>query len=74
MIQPHELNPKLIKLLDSDDFVAVKKNIAHNIFKKTCANCENKVYPSEFKEIDKREYFISALCNKCQVYFFKEAI
>ena len=74
MTQPHELNPKLIKLIDSDDVVGVRKNIANNIFKKTCANCESKVEPNTFKPIDKREYFISALCNKCQVHFFKEAI
>ena len=74
MIQPHELNPKLIKLIDNNDRVGTKKNIANNISNRTCANCESKVEPNTFKPIDKKEYFISALCNKCQVYFFKEAI
>tara|TARA_R100001594_G_scaffold81281_1_gene115803 strand:+ start:623 stop:853 length:231 start_codon:yes stop_codon:yes gene_type:complete len=76
MIKPNELNPKLIKLIDSDDFVAMKKNIANNIYNQTCANCENKVNPDTFVAIDKKEYFISALCNECQPYFFfeKEAI
>ena len=74
MIKHSVLNPKLIKLIDSDDFVGMKKNIANNIFNQTCANCESKVEPNNFKAIDKKEYFISALCNECQVYFFKEAI
>ena len=74
MTQSHKFNPKLIKLIDSDDFVGMKKNIANNIFNQTCANCERKVEPNNFKAIDKKEYFISALCNECQVYFFEEAI
>jgi hypothetical protein len=74
MTQSHKFNPKLIKLIDSDDFVGMKKNIANNIFNQTCANCESKVEPNNFKAIDKKEYFISALCNECQVYFFEEAI
>ena len=74
MTQPHQLNPKLIKLLDADDLVGTKKNIASNISNRTCANCENKVEPNTFKPIDKKEYFISALCNKCQAHFFKGAI
>ena len=74
MIKHSELNPKLIKLIDSDDFVGLKKNIANNIFNQTCANCESKVKPNNFKAIGKKEYFISALCDECQVYFFEEAI
>ena len=74
MIQHSELNPKLIKLIDSEDFIGMKKTIASNIFKQTCANCENKVNPDTFVAIDKKEYFISALCNECQVYFFEEVI
>jgi len=70
MTQPHELNPKLIKLIDSEDFVGVKKNIARNIFNKTCANCNGKVNTNTYKELDEKEYLISALCNQCQVYFF----
>jgi len=74
MIKHSELNPKLIKLIDSEDFVALKKIVANNIFNQTCANCEGKVKPNNFKAIGKKEYFISALCDECQVYFFEEAI
>ena len=74
MIKHSVLNPKLIKLIDSEDFVALKKIVANNIFNQTCANCEGKVKPNNFKAIDKKEYFISALCDECQVYFFEEAI
>ena len=74
MIQPHELNPKLIKLLDSDDFVGVKNYNRSHINNRTCANCESKVLPEKYKGLTQKEYFISGLCNKCQVYFFEEAI
>jgi len=56
MIKHSELNPKLIKLIDSEDFVALKKIVANNIFNQTCANCEGKVKPNNFKAIGKKEY------------------
>ena len=74
MTLPHEMNPVIIKLVDAHDFVGVKNYNRSHINKRTCSNCENKVEPNTFKPIDKREYFISGLCDKCQVYYFKEAI
>ena len=74
MIQPHEMNPELIKLVDAEDFVGIKNHNRSHINNRTCSNCESKVLPAKYKGLTQKEYFISGLCNKCQVHFFKEAI
>ena len=74
MTLPHELNPIIIKLVDADDFVGIKIYNRSDINNRTCSNCESKVLPAKYKGLTQKEYFISGLCDKCQVYYFKEAI
>ena len=74
MTLPHELNPIIIKLVDADDFVGIKNYNRSHINNRTCSNCESKVLPAKYKCLTQKEYFISGLCDKCQVYYFKEAI
>ena len=74
MTLPHELNPIIIKLVDADDFVGIKNYNRSHINNRTCSNCESKVLPAKFKVLTQKEYFISGLCDKCQGYYFKEAI
>tara|TARA_Y100000294_G_scaffold166441_1_gene174795 strand:+ start:529 stop:768 length:240 start_codon:yes stop_codon:yes gene_type:complete len=79
MIQSNEVNPNIKEL--NNKLLNRKITLADywgyidmQIRGLTCMNCERKVKPHTFKPIDKREYFISALCNKCQVYFFRKGI
>ena len=74
MTLPHELNPIIIKLVDAADFVGIKNYNRSHINNRTCSNCESKVLPAKYKGLTQKEYFISGLCDKCQVYYFKEAI
>tara|TARA_R100000008_G_C3578173_1_gene166600 strand:+ start:773 stop:1018 length:246 start_codon:yes stop_codon:yes gene_type:complete len=77
MTLPHnQINPKINNLLDAvektGNFKIIQDYNKGHIQNKTCSNCEQKVNPFTFKEIDKKEYFISGLCNLCQPYFFFE--
>ena len=81
MTLPHQINPKIIKLTDritdSNDknaVFALRDYNKHCINNSTCSNCESRVLPAKYKGLTQKEYFISGLCDKCQVHFFKEAV
>ena len=78
MIPHDQINSKIIFLTDLVESTGTLKPLhdynKRHIQNRTCSNCESKVEPNTFKEIDKKEYFISGLCNKCQVHFFKDII
>jgi len=78
MIRPDQVNPAIKFLTDVVESTGKLKPLHdytdRHIKNRTCSNCESKVEPHTFKQIDEKEYFISGLCNKCQVYFFKESI
>ena len=77
MIQPNEVNSKITELNNLLIAGKIKPNIYwkyidDSISNETCANCEGKVNTNTYNELDRKEYFISALCNECQVYFFRK--
>jgi len=76
MIKPNEVNPKITEL--NNLLIAGKikptiywKFIDDSISNETCANCEGKVNTNTYNELNRKEYLISGLCNKCQVHFFQ---
>lgn len=75
----NEVNPKIKELnnllIAGKIKLAVYRNyIDGHIHDLTCSNCERKVNPTKYKKLDKKDYFTSALCNKCQVHFFRKTI
>jgi len=84
MTQSHKFNPKITNLLDAVDktgnFKIIQDYNKSHIRNRTCSNCEKKVDLNKMNDayckIERKEYFISGLCDECQPYFFfeKEAI
>ena len=73
----NELNPKIIKLTTDIDqnkpnaLGNLKAFISESIGKKICVDCEKATEPNNYKkEIDRTEYFISGICEKCQPLYF----
>ena len=73
----NELNPKIIKLTDDIDngytnaLGNLKAFIRESIAKKICVDCEKATKPDSYKRpIDRDEYYISGICNKCQPLYF----
>ena len=73
----NELNPKIIKLTDDIDnnipnaLGNLKAFISESIGKKICVDCEKATEPNKYKkEIDRTEYYISGICEKCQPLYF----
>ena len=51
----------------------LKAHIQKTIAKSFCTNCNKITDPTTYKnQIDADEYYISGLCDECQVIFFKE--
>lgn len=49
------------------------QHIQKTIAKSFCTNCNKITDPTTYKnQIDADEYYISGLCDECQVIFFKE--
>ena len=73
----NELNPKIIKLTDDIDngypnaLGNLKAFIRESIAKKICSDCEEPTKPESYKkQIDRDEYYISGICEKCQPLYF----
>ena len=46
--------------------------IENNINNNECANCNYDASPDQYTASTKKEYYISALCDRCQRYFFNK--
>ena len=73
----NELNPKIIKLTteinekDHGSLGKLKEFTTSIIGKKSCVECGQITNPNTYKkQIDKDEYFISGICEKCQPLYF----
>ena len=73
----NELNPKIIKLTTDIDkgypnaIANLKAYIRDTIAKNICSDCEEPTKPESYKkQIDRDEYYISGICEKCQPLYF----
>jgi len=73
----NELNPKIIKLTTDIDkgypnaLGNLRAFIRDTIAKRICVDCEKPTKPDNYKrQIDRDEYYISGICNKCQPLYF----
>jgi len=71
------MNNTLVKILDELDgknpkaLAELRGFIDTTIAKKRCAECEQLTNPDTYKkQIDRDEYFISGICEKCQPLYF----
>lgn len=71
------MNPTLVKLLEEIDrknpkaLGEIKAFTNITIGKKSCVECGRITDPETYKnKIDKDEYFISGICEKCQPLYF----
>ena len=56
-----------------NSFAVLHQHIQKTIAKSFCTNCNKITDPTTYKnQIDADEYYISGLCDECQVIFFKE--
>ena len=82
MTPSHKINPRITNLLEAvektGNFKILQDYNKGHIRNRTCSNCEKKVDLNKVLNtiIERKEYFISGLCDECQPYFFfeKEAI
>ena len=75
----YNMNKDLVKLVDDIDqkipgvLDRLHQSIQKTIAKNFCTNCQNETDPAKYKnKIDADEYYISGLCDECQIEFFKE--
>jgi|TARA_R100001244_G_scaffold77389_1_gene61269 hypothetical protein len=73
----NELNPKIIKLTEDIDnnipnaIANLKIFIRDTIAKEICVDCEKATKPNNYKKkLDRDEYYISGICEKCQPLYF----
>ena len=71
------LNTKIIKLTTDIDkgypnaLGNLRAFIRDTIAKRICVDCEKPTKPDNYKrQIDRDEYYISGICNKCQPLYF----
>lgn len=56
-----------------NSLAVLHQHIQKTIAKSFCTNCNKITDPTTYKnQIDADEYYISGLCDECQVIFFKE--